>query len=223
MAKVIFGSFLILLGLGFFLDQTPLALIGLNMGTIWAIFWIIIGVVLLQKRKIFIGILFTLWGVLAFLGGFFQINIGAWFFPLLIIALGIKVLFRDDSKYQEGEVIGTVSKGSTDKDIINESVVFGSLEKKYTSQNFKGGKIDCVFSGMKVDLRGIKPVKGAVLEINAVFGGGEVLVSDDIRVESHGTGVFGGWNNNYSTASTTMPTLEIKGSAVFGGVEIKNQ
>jgi hypothetical protein len=222
MGKVIVGSFLILLGLGFFLEQTPLASIGLNMSTIWSIFWIIIGVVLLQKRKIFIGLLFTAWGVLSFIGGFVHIDMGAWIFPLIVIALGIRILFKNDSVVSEGEVIGTAAKGTTNQDYINESVVFGSLEKQYTSQEFKGGKIDCVFGGIKVDLRGIKPVKDAVLEVNAIFGGGEILVSDDIRVEANGTGVFGGWTNQFSTANTTKPVLKIKGTAVFGGVEVKN-
>ena len=222
MGKVIVGSFLILLGLGFFLEQTPLASIGLSMGTVWSIFWIVIGVVLLQKRKIFIGLLFTAWGILSFVGGFVHIDMGAWIFPLIVIAFGIRILFKSDSGISEGDVIGTASKGTTNQDYINESVVFGSLEKKYTSQEFKGGKIDCVFSGIKVDLRGIKLSKDAVLEVNAVFGGGEILVSDDIRVEANGTGVFGGWTNQFGTSNTSKPTLKIKGTAVFGGVEVKN-
>jgi hypothetical protein len=223
MGKIIVGSFLILLGLGFFLEQTPLALIGLNMGTVWAIFWVVIGVVLLQKRKIFLGLLLTAFGLLSFIGGFVQINMGAWIFPLLVIALGVRILFKDDSKtMMDGEVIGTTSRGTTNQDYINESVVFGSLEKNYTSQSFKGGKIDCVFAGMKIDLRGIKPAKDAELEVNAIFGGGEILVSDDIRVEANGTGVFGGWTNKFSTADSSKPLLRVKGAAVFGGVEIKN-
>jgi hypothetical protein len=222
MARIIFGSFLILLGLGFFLEQTPLRLIGLNMTTVWSIFWIIIGIILLQKRKIFFGLLLTAWGILSFIGGFVHIDMGAWIFPLVVIAFGIRILFKDESKSTEGEVIGTTSKGSSGQDYINESILFGSLEKKYSSQNFKGGKIDCVFGGMKVDLRGIKPAKDAVLEVNAVFGGGDILVSDNIRVEANGTGVFGGWTNQFSTADPTKPVLKIKGTAVFGAVEVKN-
>jgi hypothetical protein len=44
-----------------------------------------------------------------------------------------------------------------------------------------------------------------------------------MRVLSEGSGVMGGWTNNYeSTAAKDEPALVIKGTATFGGVEIKN-
>jgi hypothetical protein len=107
---------------------------------------------------------------------------------------------------------------------LNESIIFGSIEKDCKSQNFKGGKVDCVFGGLKLDLRGIKVAKeGAELEINAIFGGGEIWVSEKTRVVSQGSGVFGGWENKYSTDNTAgLPILRLTGTAVFGGVEVKS-
>jgi len=224
MGKIIIGSFLILMGLGIFLDQTSLRLIGINSGTIWSLFWVVIGIVLLQKRKVFIGLIFVLCGVLGFLGGFLHIDFGAWIFPIIVIALGIRILIKDDSKGGKGDVIGTISKSSSTEEYINETAIFAGLEKKYISQNFKGGKLDCVFSGMKIDLRDIKVSKdGAKLEVNAIFGGGEIWVGKNTRVIAQGTGIFGGWNNNFTTeGGSNLSVLKLTGSAVFGGVEIKN-
>ena len=167
----------------------------------------------------FWGFFFVAWGLMGFFSGIFHINLGSLFFPILIIAIGISILFKSPQK------IANYAGGSSDQNKINESIVFGSLEKTYTSSDFSGGKIDCVFAGMKVDLRNIKlSAKGADLEINAIFGGGEVLVSKDMCVQAQGTGVFGGWENSFSAASSTnTPVLRIKGAAVFGGVEVKNQ
>jgi len=132
--------------------------------------------------------------------------------------LGISVLFRAPQKYN------TYSSGKSDQDMIKETVAFGSLEKTYNSNKFRGGKVDCLFAGIKLDLRSVKlATEGAELEVNAIFGGGEILVNKNMRVQASGTGVFGGWNNNFESGITdTNPVLRIKGSAVFGGVEIKN-
>jgi len=218
MGKIIAGAFLILLGLGFFFEQTPLRLLGLNFGTIFSLFPMLIGVLLLSRRHIFWGIFFLLWGLIGLFSGFLHVDFAALFFPLLIVALGVSILFRSPERY------ASFSGGKSDQNFIKESVNFGALEKSYTSQNFSGGKIETAFGGMKVDLRQVKLAKeGATLEVNAVFGGGEILVSRDMHVQASGTGVFGGWNNNFETTSkSSEPVLKITGSAVFGGVEVKN-
>ena len=212
------------MGLGFFFEQTPLRMLGFNFGMVWALFWIMIGVLLLQRKRIFLGILVTLCGIMSFAGSILNINFGAWFVPVIIIAFGIRIIFKPEHSSTTGDTIGTSVKSTSNQDYINESVVFGGLEKQYTSQNFKGGKVDCVFSGMTLDLRKVKIAKdGAELEINAVFGGGEILVDPKTRIISQGTGVFGGWSNKFSSsADKNEDTLTLKGSAVFGGVEVKN-
>jgi len=224
MIKVFFGIFLILIGLGFFFDQTPFRFIGLNSATIWALFWVMIGVVLIQKKHLFLGILLTIIGVLNFVGIFFHINAGAWIFPVIIIALGIRILIKDDIRKKRHESFGTECKEDSKADYLDESAVFSNIERRVLSQNFKGGKLECIFSGMKIDLTDAKIAKeGATIDVDAVFGGGEIKVSKDMRVVSSGTGVFGGWNNNFvSDTSSDKPVLKIKGEAVFGGVEIKN-
>lgn len=220
MAKGIFGAFLVLFGLGLFFDQTPLRLIGLNFNTIMSLFWAGIGVMLYIKRHMFWGSVFFVIGLLGILSGVLHFNTWQIFFPVIVIAIGISILFRSPEKWAEGRV----KTGSASDDEINESVVLSSLERKYLSQNFKGGKLDSVFAGYKLDLREVKLAKGgATIEINTVFGGGEILVSNEMRVISDGTAIMGAWTNKYdSAASSDAPLLILKGAVVFGGVEVKN-
>lgn len=221
MARFVFGSFLLLFGLAVFSDQfNILNLIGLNFGTIMSLFWVVVGIALLIKRHNFWGTVLLIIGGLGFLSGIFHFNTGALFLPVVFIALGVSVLFKKPETW----VNGTVVSGGSEADMIKENVAFAGLERHYTSQNFQGGKVDAAFGGFKLDLRDVKLAKaGAVLEINAAFGGGEILVPSTMRVLSEGSGVMGGWSNTFSTTGDkNEPALVIKGTAVFGGVEVKN-
>ncbi len=221
MLRFVFGAFLVVFGLAIFSDQVAiLNLIGLNFDTIMAGFWLILGVALLIKRHTFWGVLFTIIGFVGVLSGLFHISLGSLILPAIFIAIGLNILFKKPESWGPG--INT-SRGS-DSDEIKENIAFAGMDRSYVSQNFKGGKIDVAFGGFKADLREVKLAKeGAVLEINAAFGGGEIIVPRSMRVRSEGTGMIGGWEEKFvSEATKDSPVLVIKGSAVFGGVEIKN-
>lgn len=216
MGKIIAGSFLVLLGASILLEQPPFNIWGLNFGNIFSLFWVVIGILLLQRRKLFWGFMFAGFGFVSFVSGFFDLDLGAWFIPLVFIVLGLSIIFRSSTPH--------TTSGSDQDDLISEAVIFGALEKQYDSKNFKGGKVDCIFAGMKLDLSKAKIAKeGAELEVNAIFGGGEIIVPKDMKISSNGTGVFGGWTNKFeSDTKPNEPVLRIKGAAVFGGVEVKN-
>ena len=220
MVRVLFGTFLILFGLGVFVDQTHLSALGLSSATIMSLFWLVLGILLFIKRHVFWGMVFSAIGLLGFISGFFNINTGALFLPVIFVAIGLSVLFRRPDKW----VATRMEESTSNEDFLKCTVAFGACEKMIISKNFQGGKIESAFGGFKIDLINAKIAKeGAVLDINAAFGGGEIIVPKDMRVISEGSGVMGGWNNNYeSSAAKDDPALLIKGSAVFGGVEIKN-
>lgn len=185
-----------------------------------SLFWAVLGVILLSRKHNFWGIVLIIIGITGFLSGVFHINIGSIILPVLFIAWGVSILFRKDDICLPGNSISGESKN----DFVKESVVFASLNRKYTSKEFKGGKIETVFGGFKIDLTDAKIAKtGAVITVNAVFGGGEIIVPQTMRISSQGSGLMGGWQDKFtSTADKDSPELIIKGDAVFGGVEIKN-
>jgi hypothetical protein len=67
--------------------------------------------------------------------------------------------------------------------------------------------------------------EGGVLDLAAAFGGIDIKVPNDWKVEVTGVPIFGGWTDK--THYTPQPDgrekiLAIKCLAIFGGVEIKN-
>jgi hypothetical protein len=54
------------------------------------------------------------------------------------------------------------------------------------------------------------------------MGGVEIIVPDDIDVETEGTGIMGGFEHFAHTSDDPdAPLLRITGFAIMGGVEIK--
>ncbi len=183
----------------------------------WPLMFIIPCLTSLFKTWNLTSLVLVIFGVLIIVSNFTNFNVWSTIWPVMIIFFGISLIFKLDNGKEKnnGEV--------TSDDRINETVIFGGVEKKINTKNFLGGDVDLVFGGAKLDLRDIE-IKGKIakLEITSVFGGCEILVNTKkYNVRANGVGVFGGWVNSYESSTKETPILEITGSAVFGGVEIK--
>jgi predicted membrane protein len=140
--------------------------------------------------------------------------------PYFLIAGGIWIMlvrWKDHG-------VASVAKDSQ----MDSTHVFGGGEYRVTTKNFRGGEINSVFGGFVLDLREAD-IEGseAVIEVNAVFGGGEIRVPESWGVVVTGTGIFGGYGDETSQrrspgTETPAKTLIVKGAAVFGGVVVKN-
>lgn len=222
-AKIIIGTLLILLGLLFLLETSGiLAILHLTIaflvGLLWPTLLIVLGVKLLTSNKSSIaGIFFLVVGVLFVLTTVFGWDFFSILWPTILILIGISVIFRNEEseEYKNRKV--------SMEDRIKEDLIFWGIDKKVDTDSFKGGEINAIFGGGKIDLSNAKIDKdGARLTINAIFGGIELIVPKDCKVVTNGTGILGGWDNKTSNKSTNAPVLNIDGAAVFGGVEIKN-
>jgi hypothetical protein len=84
-----------------------------------------------------------------------------------------------------------------------------------------------VFGGYKVDFNRAD-IEGdkAVLEANAIFGGGEIRVPEHWHIVQQGVGIFGAYEDKtrhfQPDPSKPTKTLVIRGVAIFGGIEVKN-
>ena len=108
---------------------------------------------------------------------------------------------------------------------IHEVNVFSGTRRVITDQDFRGGKVDCVFGGITLDLTGAN-IAGdkAVLHVSAVYGGAVIRIPTHWDVVIRGGGFFGGYSDQTVHPPRTPETkrLIVKGGAVFGGVGIKN-
>jgi hypothetical protein len=148
--------------------------------------------------------------------------------PLFLIGLGVLMLTdRLTGGWGNWGDWGPKVKRALTGGSLHESSVFGGGKRVITDQNFTGGKIDAVFSGIEVDLRGASMVgDSAKLEINAVFGGVELKIPPTWNAVVKGQGVFGAYvDSSYHPKPSEIPNqkqLFLTGGAVFGGVEVKN-
>lgn len=213
--RLLFGMLLIFVGASFFVDQLGINL-GFNLFSLWPLFLVALGLSLIIRNSWLGGLLLLFLGVGFLSSNFLSFSIFS-LWPLIIIFFGIMVLVRPKEQWNP-------STATVTSQIINESIVFWGIDKKVQSESFKGGKLDCVFGGGKLDLREVQIApEGATLSLNCIFGGIEVLVSDQMRIQTDGSGAFGGWENNFrSSSDETLPILRLTGSAVFGGISIKN-
>lgn len=163
--------------------------------------------------------------VLIALGVFLQlhemglIHLNFWdLWPVFIIIAGIGMLWQALSR-RESPVVS--------ENEFDSLYVFGGGDRNINTKNFKGGSLFAVFGGYKIDFTHAD-MEGnqAVVEANAIFGGGEIRVPESWQVIVKGVGVFGAYEDKtrhfQPDASKPTKILVVKGVAMFGGIEIKN-
>jgi predicted membrane protein len=146
--------------------------------------------------------------------------------PLAIIAAGMMMIWGSiESRRARARVASSADGQAT----MNITAIFGGIERHITAHDFRGGTVSAVFGGAELDFREAD-MEGdeAVLEVNAVFGGAEIRVPANWRVEVRGQALFGGYSDSTrssAAADVNAPkrkTLILTGTALFGGVELKN-
>lgn len=220
--KVILGIALISLGILFFLEQFGiLSALGISVWFVVSLVWpallVYFGYKIYSNSSSFWGIVLIVVGSISFLDKFVNVDFWGVVWPVAIIGAGIYFLLRDEETIVKEERKSDTFSG----DSINEDIIFWGIDRKIVSKDFRGGEINCIFGGGKLDLSDAGISKdGANLEINCIFGGLDVIVPEKCKVISDGTGVFGGWDVK-TKEGKEGPELKITGSAVFGGVDIK--
>lgn len=213
---VVLGSVFLLNNLDLIPNFIPYYLFGWEM-----IFVLVGGSMLVTGRRE--GFIFLL------IGGFFlldeifylpRFHVRDWW-PLVLIIIGVSIFLRrrnqdHSTKYESG-----------DSDFFEDTVVFGGSEKSCTSQDFKGGRVTTIFGGLDVDFTSTKMVQEeVVLDLFCVFGGSNFRVPNDWTIVNDSYVIFGGYSDLRSRSDIEMndpnKILRIKGSVVFGGVEIKS-
>lgn len=100
--------------------------------------------------------------------------------------------------------------------------IFGGFERKGVWKAPRRMESLCVFGGGEIDLRKAAiPREGLTISTLAVFGGVDVIIPPDMRIEVAGMGIFGGFDHKQTDANDSAPLVRIEGLAIFGGVGIK--
>ena len=216
---------LILLGVGLILDQYHVWTFGEILTTWWPLVIIVWGTTMLMngRSSLWFGLFVLLFGIFLQADKLNMLPGSPWdyFWPVILILIGVSILFSKKS-YNHAKFFRD-DKTVSDDNSIDINAMFSGVNHRVTSQNFSGGKINIAFGGVELDLTNAHFAPEALLDMSVSFGGIEIWVPRDVKIEVVGSPFLGGFSNktrqNYSDNS---PILKIKYSVAFGGIEIKN-
>ena len=236
---------LITMGVVFLLSQYHFIAAHRAWEFIWPFVFIFFGVNLLGRGRSGLGAVFVVLGV-AMIGA----PLGLWHYdlsrlwPVILILLGISMLTggwerrrywreRRYRRWRDGDwqsfsaaAPGSAAGGSgDDAGKLDADAVLGGFQRRIAAQNFSGGRINAVMGGFQLDLRQAQIAgETAVLDIAAVFGGGEITVPTSWIIDMRGQGLFGGYSDetHQDPPAPGSKRLIIQGTTFFGGVVVKN-
>lgn len=157
--------------------------------------------------------------------------------PIILIGLGLLFILRPRRHSfghlrrarWAGSACGyTPPNSSMPKDkeeYLDVHAVLGGVKKNVQSKDFKGGEIVCFMGGAEISFMQADIQQPVTLEINTVFGGTKLIIPGNWEVQTEISAVFGGVEDKRNFQNQN-PDAEkkiiLKGSCLFGGIEINN-
>lgn len=141
--------------------------------------------------------------------------------PGILIIIGLSLVFKDafigrDKK----EAFKKFENGKAKDDV--HCAIFSGKSIKYDGQVFYGNDLTTVFGGLECDLRGAVITEDVIINANAIFGGIDILVPDNVNVQLKSVSIFGGADDkrDYSERQD-VPTIYVSAICLFGGLDVK--
>lgn len=213
----------------------------------WKTFLIALGLFIGVKHKFKGGS----WAVLLLIGGAFlladiypDISIRRYIWPGVLIIIGAALILKpkrsfqdcyyDNSKKKDANIRdegANILENNFDnqrdlpEDFIDNTSIFGGAKKNIISKNFKGGEIVNIFGGTDIDLSRADFNGTAVIDFTTIFGGSKLIVPSNWIVKSEAVTIFGGLEdkrNVQALSDSDQKILLLKGTIIFGGIEIKS-
>lgn len=140
--------------------------------------------------------------------------------PLAIAALGAKLIW--DALARRSPRSGSIDDPDAE---IHAFAMMGGVKRQSTSREFRGGDANAIMGGVELDLRNAHVNDGqeVILDAFALWGGVEVFVPPHWRVVGNVLPIMGAFIDKTTPATgTTGPVLQVRGTVVMGGIEVKN-
>ncbi len=216
------GLLIILVGLLFLFGVLGEEGVGDMYSTYWPLFPILIGLWILVTHdfRSFFGLLLVAVGGLFLLINLDVLGHRIWYYlwPVLIILFGLWMIFRPGFRARE-KIPGI--KGHD----LDVSGVFSGVKRVIESKEFRGGRATALFGALELDFTEAGLAENeATVEITAAFGGIEIRVPAEWKVIVDSHPIFGAFEDKRKTVpqAEDAPKLYLKGSVIFGGIEIKS-
>lgn len=117
------------------------------------------------------------------------------------------------------------AKTEADEGFLNAFSIFSSTKKNVLSKNFRGGEIVNVFGGTDIDFSHANINGQVIVDVVQLFGGTKLIVPPHWQVVADIAQIFGGVNDKripHADVANSGKVLVLKGTSIFGGVDIKS-
>ncbi|MBQ8828325.1 MAG: hypothetical protein IJZ90_04225 [Clostridia bacterium] len=138
--------------------------------------------------------------------------------PAIIVIIGIKLVLSGIFGNKTNEIFTKMKKEGKLPNV--GCATFSGNNMNFDGEAFEGAELTATFGGLKCDLRNAIIEKDCAIEVNAIFGGIDILVPDYVNVKVNSNSIFGGISNK-TAAKKDAVTIYVSGTCMFGGVEIK--
>ena len=168
--------------------------------------------------------------------------------PLLLIVAGLFVIFKPRRRFhrhrnrfrdhrhwkrwheqheQHRQQMHNPFADSSSDDVIDGVTFMGGIKKKIISKNFKGGDMTVIFGGVELNFTQADISEKATLDITQIFGGTKLIIPANWEIKSELVSVFGSIEDkrmvdSLPLANENSKTLILRGTTLFGGIEIKS-
>ena len=175
------------------------------------------------------------------------IDFHSFLIPVLLIGIGLIVIFRPRGdrfrrknimNYPVNDSFNVTGMPTTERNFkplesneadsgeyINVQAILGGVKRNVQSKNFKGGEILSFLGGSEISFMQADIQHPIVLEVNNVFGGTKLIIPSNWDVQNNISAVFGGVEDKRvfnNSAPDSNKKILLKGSCVFGGIEVTN-
>ena len=124
---------------------------------------------------------------------------------------------------EESSIYENVNYSS--EDFIESTSIFGGIKKNILSKKFKGGDVVNIMGGTELNLMQADINGTVILEIVQIFGGTKLIVPAHWEVKPEMVALFGGIEDKRQMQNVTLnpdKILVLKGTTMFGGIDIRN-
>lgn len=138
------------------------------------------------------------------------------FIPVMLIIFGAKIILQGASFRRK-------TMNHIPDDLIEDascSGIFQNREMQY-EDSFFGSEVNAIFGAADLDLRSAIIDEDVVINATAVFGGVTIKLPEDVNVRVTSTSILGGTDNRIKRPENPdWPTVNIRATAIFGGIDI---
>lgn len=181
------------------------------------------------------------WFIMMVIGGMFMleridpdIHMKQYVWPMAMIIVGLFFIFRPWrrgmhwSEKKNTQLQGDIpieAETWSSEDFVDSTSIFGGAKKIIISKTFKGGDLVNIFGGTDLDLTQADFNGTAIIELTTIFGGTKLIIPSNWSIKSDAVIIFGGIEDKRKMPAVTEnpeKVLILKGTVIFGGIDIKS-